>query len=148
MATHSLRHRKRKGREVQLQPAKYFFFRKNIVYEVVTWGIEFIMLVSTLFWAIEANANSLLWQPSWFQVFDLRAPAALKTTKPYKGQLPHFWQSYQSDSSKGLKSVLTAHSKHLLAPQTAFVGDALSPTFKRNPYYVPTSLTLLRFRTF
>jgi len=121
----------------------------------ITRGIEIGLVVSSLLWAVEVNASKLNLSLAPDEVIEEssgmeidRAPAGnsgqKKTVKrsPSHVRLPKF-----KILVTGPQKVRSSRLSSFEATQFTYSGDGLASSFKSNPYYIPTAVELIRFKT-
>ena len=138
----------------------------------VTWitrGVELAVVLSSIFWAVEASAwkahtnrdlastaiaekkpYAFSWDLKDIQSRPVATEEHVKAT-PNKEENAELTRELAS-ASQVMRSSHALDSSTMkqsyLAPSPLYFGDAMSQTFKRSPYYVTTSMTVIRFPTF
>ncbi len=118
---------------------------KALVRVWLAWGLEALMLLSSLFWTIEANAGLVrsrsaleqrLRPQGWFGYHDYNAALESRGFSKVRARLPY------SEAHVDLLPDRSGNvSGHVLGP----LEEDLSLTFKGNPLYVPSELKLMSF---
>jgi hypothetical protein len=119
--------------------AQYPFFKKNWWkkkdWKFMTYGVEWIAIVSSLFWAIEARTAEIKPSQDPNRSIAKIAPKQSLTTLT----LPR--NKYESPKQEGkLKFLSRVGASELISSE-----NTLSSEFKRNPFYSPTTVVLIRF---
>jgi hypothetical protein len=123
--------------------ARFQSFKKNgwmkRDWKIVTYGVEWVAILSSLFWAIEARTSEIKLPRHGIEPSRSLAKIAPK-------------QNLNQVSFPRMKrsEVLTQEKKVLFlegiqATEKVSFGSALSAEFKQFPFYSPTTVVLLKF---